>query len=290
MKSRRLSQFVSLLALHSSWGPEFKWLCNPVLSCHSCALAWFACPIGVFIHYAGFQTFPFLAAGMVLLLGVLLGRLLCGWVCPFGFVQDLLHMVPTPKFTLPAWTGKTKYVVLIATVILLPAVYGGETLLSFCRVCPASALQVTIPNQIANGFTTMTTLTIVKLVLLALVLGLAVFSSRAFCKVFCPIGAMLAPLNLVAFWRMKAPTKHCALCHKCDNICPVHGAPSSRVAQGIAANDATECIVCHDCQAVCPHKDDVEPQELDFDDEDRKDWETVVNVVDRLAARKDGAK
>ena len=59
---RRLAvQIAALLALHSSWGPEVKWLCNPVLSCHSCALAWFACPIGVFVHYAGYRVFPLLA-------------------------------------------------------------------------------------------------------------------------------------------------------------------------------------------------------------------------------------
>ena len=136
--SRQSVQFVSLFLLHSSWGPEFKWLCNPVLSCHSCVLAWFACPIGVFVHYSGYHLFPFLAVGTVLLLGVFLGRLLCGWVCPFGLLQDLLYKMPGPKFHMPKWTVNVKYVVLLVTVILLPFFLGEQTMLSFCRWCPAS--------------------------------------------------------------------------------------------------------------------------------------------------------
>ena len=110
---RRAVQTVSLLLLHSSWGPELKSFCLPVMNCHSCALSWFACPIGVYVHYAGYRLFPFLAVGTVLIIGVFLGRFLCGWVCPFGFLQDLLHKIPSPKFRLPRWTAAIKYVVLV---------------------------------------------------------------------------------------------------------------------------------------------------------------------------------
>lgn len=252
---RRISQIISLIALHSSWGPELKWFCNPVLSCHSCALAWFACPIGVFVHYSGYHMFPILAVGTVLLLGVLFGRLLCGWVCPFGFLMDMLYKIPSPKFVLPNWTGYIKYVILIATVFLIPFWLGELTMYSFCRFCPASTIQATIPTLIQTQFAGFSAWTVLKLGILLAVLVLAVFSSRSFCKVFCPIGALLAPLNYVSFWAIKPPVLKCEDCGRCDRYCPANDIPSKRIAEGIPPNRALECIVCHDCQETCPHRE-----------------------------------
>jgi ferredoxin-type protein NapH len=252
MTRRRISQTISLLLLHSSWGPELKWLCTPVLSCHSCALAWFACPIGVFIHYSGYQVFPFLAVGTVMLLGVLFGRLLCGWVCPFGFLQDMLNKIPTPKLHLPPWTSKIKYVVLVSMVFAIPYWLGEQTMYSFCRICPASAIQVTIPNLIAGQTSAIGVAMVVKLSVLFTVLVLAVLCSRSFCRLFCPIGAMLAPLNHITFWTVKAPKGDCMFCKKCDTVCAVGGEPSVRIANGVPPNRAADCVVCHECRHACP--------------------------------------
>ncbi len=250
---RRAVQFFSLFALHSSWGPEIKWLCNPVLSCHSCALAWFACPIGVFVHYSGYHIFPFLAVGTVLLLGVLIGRLLCGWVCPFGLLQDLLHKLPGPKLKLPSWTGYIKYVVLVMMVFLLPFLFTERTAYSFCRICPASAIQVTLPNLFSAGFAGFNTATAIKLAILALILAAAVVSSRSFCKTLCPIGAMLAPLNFISLWKIRVPTENCVSCGKCETACPQQdAAPAAHIIQGTPPNRDLECIVCHECQTICP--------------------------------------
>ena len=241
------------MLLHSSWGPELKWLCNPVLSCHSCVLSWFACPIGVFVHYSGYHVFPYLAVGTVLLFGVLFGRLLCGWVCPFGFLQDLLHKIPGRKFALPRWTNNIKYLVLIGMVFLLPFLLGEQTAYSFCRVCPASALQVTVPGLITAGFQSIGVATVVKLAILVAVLVLVTFSSRAFCKTLCPIGALMAPLNFLSFWIVKPP-RNCTSCEKCDQACPTDVSPSSRISEGIPPNRTLDCVVCHDCQPLCPPK------------------------------------
>ena len=253
MLNRRLTQTASLLFLHSSWGPELKWLCNPVLSCHSCALSWFACPIGVFVHYSGYHLFPLLALGTVLLIGVMFGRLFCGWVCPFGFLQDLLHKLPTPKFDLPRRASFLKYFVLAFMVFLIPFFLGEETMYSFCRICPASALQVTIPNLVSAGFRTVSVPNIVKLAFLLVVLTGVVFSSRAFCKTLCPIGALLAPLNLISFRTVNIPREPCISCAKCDAACPTNIRPSERITAGIPASRSLDCIVCHDCETACPN-------------------------------------
>ena len=252
MINRRLTQLVSLILLHSSWGPQAKWFCNPVLSCHSCFLSWFACPIGIFVHYSGYHLFPFFALGTVLLIGALFGRLLCGWVCPFGFLQDLLYKVESPKFKLPRWTGAIKYVVLILTVFMIPYFFGEETMYSFCRVCPASALQITIPHILTAGFGDITFSVAVKLVVLVAILAATITSSRAFCRVLCPIGALLAPLNLLSAWIVKVPADSCLSCGKCDKACPTEVEPSARIKQGVSPNRTPDCIVCHECQKTCP--------------------------------------
>ncbi len=254
VSKRRISQIFSLILLHSSWGLELKWLCNPVLSCHSCVLSWFACPIGVFVQYSGYHLFPYIAIGTVLLVGLLLGKLLCGWVCPFGFLQDLLYKIPTRKFILPRWTGNIKYLVLIIMVFLLPFFLGEETMYSFCRICPASALQVTLPNMISSGFQAAPLATVVKLSVLVVVLLIVIFSSRAFCKVLCLIGALLAPLNFLSFWTVKLPTDNCVPCQKCDKACPADNSPSKRISAGKAPNRSLDCVVCHECRSVCPKK------------------------------------
>lgn len=255
MKKRRIIQTISLLLLHSSWGPELKWLCNPVLSCHSCVLSWFACPIGVFVHFSGYHLFPFLPLGMVLLVGVFLGRLLCGWACPFGFLQDLLHKVPAIKISLPPWTAYIKYALLFLLVILTPYLWGESTMYSFCRVCPAGTLQASLPTAIASGFSTFQMATLVRWVVLAAILAFAVVSLRSFCKVLCPLGAILAPLNYLSFWVITTPRETCLSCKKCDAACSTNIQPSVRINLKVAANRDPECIVCHECQFACVHGD-----------------------------------
>ena len=255
MKKRTKYQLFSLVALHASlgsaWLPTLKRVCNPVLSCHSCALAWFACPIGVFVHYSGYQLFPWIAVGMTLVLGALIGRLLCGWVCPFGFLQDLLFKIPSKKFSLPKWMLTIKYLVLLFMVILIPYFLGESTLFSFCRICPAAALQSSLPVMIQRGFEGWGTAHTVRFAILGLILIGAVIDERSFCKVLCPIGAMLAPLNFISAWTVRTPRDTCLTCQKCDDACGMDVNPSPVLGADLPANRALECIVCHDCQDAC---------------------------------------
>lgn len=251
---RRIYQLVSLLALHAWFLPSAKWLCTPVLSCHSCALSWVACPIGVFVHYSSYQIFPLIAVGTVLAVGVLFGRLLCGWVCPFGAIQDLLFRIRSRKFELPAWTNNIKYLVLVLTVFLLPYLLGPESWGSFCRYCPAPAWQVRLPGFIGDGVAGVFDLTpalVVKFTVLAVVVVGAIVSSRSFCRVLCPIGALLAPLNYISFWVVRPTGNECISCQGCDRVCPTDIKPSERLVNNLPANRALDCVVCHECTAAC---------------------------------------
>ncbi len=60
---------------------------------------------------------PFAAIGTLVVLGAVFGSFVCGWACPFGFLQDVIAWIPTRKFTLPAWMGCFRYVVLAVFVL-----------------------------------------------------------------------------------------------------------------------------------------------------------------------------
>jgi len=169
--------------------------------------------------------------------------------------MDLMYKVPCKKFDPPLWTRYIKYVVLAALVVALPFFLGEDTPLSFCRICPASAVQVTMPNLVTGGFSQADVGTWVKLGILAGVLVLAMMSRRSFCKMLCPIGAMLGPLNYVSLWAINTPMRRpCTGCKKCDRVCPTDSQPFSRITAGAAPNRSAECIVCHDCQHACPQR------------------------------------
>lgn len=78
-----------------------KRVCVPGLNCYSCPGAAGACPIGAFQAVVGSSGFRFCyyITGLLILLGVLLGRFICGFLCPFGWLQELLHHIPSPKLS-----------------------------------------------------------------------------------------------------------------------------------------------------------------------------------------------
>ena len=136
-----------------------KTMCVPGLNCYSCPAATGACPIGAFQAVVGSSKFKFTyyITGFFILLGVLLGRFICGFLCPFGWFQDLLHKIPGKKFS----TAKMKplrylkYVILVVFVILLPAFVTNSLGMGdpfFCKyICPQGVLEGALPLALANS-------------------------------------------------------------------------------------------------------------------------------------------
>ena len=122
VKKNKLQQFIIKLLPHRLWVQTaflLVWLdplavrmhtmCSPVFHCYACPLATFACPIGVIAQFSALHMFPFVAVGLLILVGSLLGSLICGWICPFGLLQDLAAKVPTPRLKIPNWMGYFRY-------------------------------------------------------------------------------------------------------------------------------------------------------------------------------------
>lgn len=237
---------------------KLKSVCVPGLNCYSCPGAWGSCPIGSLQAVAGSRNFSLslYVTGFLLLVGSLAGRFVCGFLCPFGLVQDLLYKIPFFKKlrSLPGEKAlqKLKYVLLLLFVLLLPALaldaFGqGEPW--FCKwVCPSGTLFGGIPLvalneslQSAAGF-----LFAWKLFLLAAIVLLSIAVYRPFCRYLCPLGAIYGFLNPLSLHRIRLDEQACTSCGVCRRVCKL----DIPIYQNVGS---MECIRCGDCVRACPY-------------------------------------
>ena len=234
-----------------------KSVCVPGLNCYSCPAASGACPIGSFQAVVGSSKFSFsyYVTGFLLLLGVLLGRFICGFLCPFGWFQELLHKLPTRKLSTKRLKPLTyiKYAVLLLAVVLLPALITNDVGMGdpfFCKyLCPQGVLEGAIPLAAVNSGirSALGVLFSWKLGILITVIVLSVLFYRPFCKWLCPLGAFYALMNRVSLFGMKVDTHKCISCGKCAKAC--------KMDVDVTKNpDHTECIRCGMCIRACPTK------------------------------------
>lgn len=231
-----------------------KQFCVPGLNCYSCPGALGACPLGSLQAFLSGRpvVFPFYVLGIVLFFGTLLGRAVCGFLCPFGLIQELLFKIPIPRKkapTLPGdrWLRKLKYAVLLVFVIALPLAL--ENIPAFCKwLCPVGALEGSIPLTLLSGSDVVFSkgwLYFWKLALLTLVLLASAAVFRPFCRYLCPLGAFYGCMNRVSIYRASIDVSRCTGCGSCAAVCPMQTNPLGQ------ANGA-ECIRCGACEKTCP--------------------------------------
>lgn len=261
---RRLIQLVCTLLSNGYWAFPFtgtlyqgplKVLCSPGLNCYSCPASTTFCPIGslqqlllgVRMSLAAGQFFiGTYVIGSIGLLGTVFGRLLCGWACPFGLIQEWLHRIPSPKFSLPGWLDWGRYLVLALLVVLLPLLWideFGMGLPWFCKfLCPAGTLEAGIPMLLLDAelrpavgwlFTS-------KMTVLVLILLWSIASSRPFCRSLCPLGAFYGLFNGFSLIRLKFDADACTKCGMCHPVCPV----AIHVDETPNSNACIRCLRC----------------------------------------------
>lgn len=234
-----------------------KGICVPVLNCYSCPGAVGACPIGSLQAVLGSRNskFSFYVLGTIMLLGIILGRTICGYLCPFGFIQELIYKIKTPKIKIPKKIDRPlrylKYAVLIVLVIVLPLFLTNEFGMGnpyYCKwLCPAGTLEGGLPLVLMNdslkkavGF-----LFSWKVGILVVILILSALIYRPFCKYLCPLGAFYGLFNRISFVKLDINRDKCVECGLCEKTCKMNVSVLKNI-------NSTECIRCGECKSACP--------------------------------------
>ncbi|MBQ6440463.1 MAG: redoxin family protein [Mogibacterium sp.] len=260
---RRLIQLYSAV-LYNAYAKGFikgeiytgntKLMCVPGFNCYSCPAAIGACPLGSLQNAlassgsrAGFYVF-----GIIMLWGLMLGRTICGWICPMGLIQELLYKIPTPKIRKNKATHALtylKYFFLAVFAISIPLWYGlkhGKAVPGFCKfICPAGTLEAAVgllSNPGNASFFKMLGIFFTRKFVIMLLIGLAcVFCFRSFCRFICPLGAIYGMFNKLAVVGVKVDADRCTHCGACAMNCRMD----------VRHVGDHECVSCAKCMDVC---------------------------------------
>lgn len=236
---------------------DSKFLCVPGMNCYSCPGALGACPIGSLQATLNAREYrvSLYVVGLLVIFGTFLGRFVCGFLCPFGLIQDLLFKIPFIKKIrrLPGEKGlrHLRFVFLDVFVILLPMFVIDITGLGepwFCKwICPVGTLEGGIPLVLLNNAMRSAAGFIFKwkIAILSITILSSIVIYRPFCRYACPLGAVYGFFNKISFCRFKIDTTKCTKCGACQKVCkldiPVYENPNSM-----------DCIRCGECKAACP--------------------------------------
>ena len=233
-----------------------KNVCVPGLNCYSCPGASGACPLGSLQNALGGakKSTLYYVFGIILLYGILLGRIICGFLCPFGLIQELLYKIKTPKLKKNRITkvlSYFKYVILVFLVVIVPVLYGlrNVPLPGFCKyVCPAGTIEGAfglLSNKVNESeLSRLGPLFTWKFAITVSIIVGSVFIFRIFCRFICPLGALYGIFNKFAILGIKLEKPKCIDCGLCISKCKMD----------IREVGDHECINCGECVAVCPTK------------------------------------
>lgn len=192
--------------------------------------------------------------GTFIVCAILLGRVLCGFVCPLGFVQDVAHEARQALHIEGISLNERLYAVLrmvkwVMLIIFLGIGFVGG---SFCDFCPAMALFPALAGfKLSLGLGGF---------LMVIVLVSGFFKRRCFCNI-CPLGFILGLTHKISLFKLKKDAVACTECGACYEACPMGIKSIFTVREGkkgeLQKIDVTtaDCILCGECVRRCPEND-----------------------------------
>ncbi|MHA2060085.1 MAG: 4Fe-4S binding protein [Candidatus Ranarchaeia archaeon] len=273
-----VAQGLGFLNLAAAWVHSYV-LVIPVLQTYSSPYTIVGGVFGLLQRRITSGAFPFLELGVVLITAVSIGKGFCGWVCPFGTVQDVVSKIPMkrPKVS-PSFNkelSEIKYYLLGAIMVIVIWVGIAEiqgvsealrNALGALSEAPYNALnpqttldtllwwmliEGTLPTLDSIGLLlTFSPFFWVRIVLLAVSLIFALVIPRSFCRYFCPLGALMGVFSKYSLFTFSRKPVRCAKVRTCEIECPMGIRILSDNYEKINNRD---CINCGKCYAVCPH-------------------------------------
>jgi len=158
------------------------------------------------------------------------GRLFCGYVCPFGALQELLHVKRLRRAIPARWMRVLRFVPYAILVYLVGRVLV-TGVLTWSGTTPFKAFFTVGGTPLTLGISAAFAL-------------LSVFVFRPFCRLFCPLGAWLSLVSRVNPFRIRVGSS-CVSCGQCDDACSSCAVESGTV-------DAADCLLCGECLRACP--------------------------------------
>lgn len=207
---------------------------------------------------------------LFLVLAILLGRFLCGWICPMGFIEDILTIIRkylgfayiTLSQGINNLLRKTGYVVLISALALsviiafpcLPWNIRKGFYLAGCQMCPSRFIcplltGFPLPLDIMSPIPAV--LFVIGIVFLLIFLLSSVIK-RFWCRI-CPSGLMLSFFNRGALLTIEKDVSRCTQCGTCAVGCPVDSTKVYEEKQHKVVNHS-RCISCFRCVDLCPEE------------------------------------
>lgn len=227
--------------------------------------------MGLQISLAGILSFWGLRAVAVLagfiLLAVVFSKTWCGWICPFGTLQDWISSL-RKRFSVResqfSWglRDKLKSVkyILLGLLLVIPVLIANAGLhsdfkLPFCQICPAKVLMPMFEGNFmylgVNAVNSITTImTVISIILAAFFLTGMFFKDRFFC-IFCPMLALIGIFDRIGFMRLRKKIDSCIGCGNCQRICPVDikEVHLEKKKEDVLTQD---CVECFKCAEACP--------------------------------------
>lgn len=217
--------------------------------------------------------------GIVALWAVVINKAWCGWICPFGLLQDLLTRLRNFIFidmTRFGWVARKRYksvkYVFLALLILIPLGIGNgvpgltrDWTAPFCQICPARPLMPLFAGDFSEFHIDFSSwpgmaLTTIAIVLVGLLFTTAFVKRRFLCS-YCPMLAVLSLFDKVGFLSLRKDGQRCTRCGNCSRACPmeIREIEEEKIKSNLVTQD---CILCLKCVDACPENQALEARFL----------------------------